>query len=181
MIVGVAYSKPRAALSAAGLAAAFAMAWLQHHITGERHERLRQTTDLERNLANKIAAMSDFEDRNRDELRAQVDKFRVQLGPEGAWNRLVRQFGKDWTVDAGPRDDMDGYSVQVGTFRLQSPVTSDWSKIVEAVKASEQLPGVGIVGFEMKTSGDREHRSVNFVRVEVAIQTVLSTSASARP
>jgi hypothetical protein len=57
---------------------------------------------------------------------------------------------------------------------LKSPATTDWPQIVDAVKASESLPGVGIVGFEMKTSGDHEHRSVDFVRVVVAIQMLRS-------
>jgi len=179
MIDGVAYSKKRAAVSATGLCAAFAMAWLLHHTGGESREQLRRTADLERNMAGQIAALSDCEGQSLDALRAQVGRFRVQLGPEGAWGRVVRQFGKGWTADAGARDDRDGYSVQAGTFRLLSPATSDWPRIIEAVKASEQLPGVGIVGFEMKTSGDREHRSVSLVKVELAVQTLRSAPAPA--
>jgi hypothetical protein len=57
----------------------------------------------------------------------------------------------------------------MGTFELLSPALSDWSKTIEVIGTTESLPGVGIANFEMKTSGNREHRSVDFVRIVVEV------------
>ena len=60
--------------------------------------------------------------------------------------------------------------MQFGTFRLISPVLADWPEIVETLGDSEALPGVGITGIEMRTSGGVERRSLDLVTVRVAVQ-----------
>jgi hypothetical protein len=145
------------------------MALVRHHLASEWDEQLHRTADLEGALSRQIAARSDCRDSDLDELRARVGTFRDQLGPEDAWEHLVRQFGNGWTAEARPRDDRDGYSFQIGTFVKLSPATSDWPAIVELVKTAEHIPGVGIAGFEMKSSGSRERRTVDLVRIVVAI------------
>jgi hypothetical protein len=169
MTKGVAYSMHASALSATGLVAACAMMFAHLHIASEKTEQRRRAVHHEDDLSGRIAAKSDCEDSRLDALRARVGSFRGRLGPEDAWERIVRQFGKDWTAEAGPMDILDGYSFQVGTFLLVSPAISDWPGIIEAVKTAEQLPGVGIASIEMKSSGNREHRALDLVKIVVAI------------
>jgi hypothetical protein len=64
---------------------------------------------------------------------------------------------------------------------MRSPATTDWPDIVDAVKDLEDCPGVRIIEFEMKTSGDRERRSVDLVKIVVAIQTLRSAAIPAIP
>src|ERR1017187_750877 len=104
MTKGVAYSKRLSVVSAAGVAAACAMALVRHHLASEWDEQLHRTADLEGALSRQIAARSDCRDSDLDELRARVGTFRDQLGPEDAWEHLVRQFGNGWTAEARPRD-----------------------------------------------------------------------------
>lgn len=181
MIRGVIFSKSRAAASSTGMAAAFAMVWLQHHSSGISHEHFRRNAELELNLVGQIETLSGFEDRDLEALRAQVSKFRVQLGPEDEWERLVSQLGRDWNAILGQMADKDGYTTKVGTFRLLSPVTSDWPRIIDAIGVLEQIPGSGIVGFQMKTSGDQLHRSVDLVRIDVAIQSFRPSQNPLKP
>jgi hypothetical protein len=146
------------------------MALVRHHLASDWGEQLHRAEDLEGNLSKQIAARADCRDSDLDALRARVGTFRGQLGPEDAWERLVRQFGKGWAAEAGPTDGRDGYSIQIGTFVLLSPAASDWPAIVELVKAAEHLPGVGIAGFEMKSRGSRDRCAVDLVKIKVAIQ-----------
>jgi hypothetical protein len=55
-------------------------------------------------------------------------------------------------------------------MRLKSPSPADWPAIVEAVRVSEGLPGVGVAEFDMKTSGTRERRTVDSVAILVVVQ-----------
>jgi len=169
MTRGVAYSRRYAALSLVALGAAFAMAWLHHHVNGEKIEQRRGAAAFEADLGRRIAARSDCDDPSLRGLRARVGRFREELGPEDAWERLVVKFGRGWTAEAGSRDEKDGYTFQAGTLLLLSSAPSDWPAIVEAVGVAEQLPGVGFSGFEMKSSGDTEHRSLDLVKIVVAI------------
>ncbi len=169
MIRGVAYSKRLLALSAVGTGAVCAMALLHLRLTGERAEQRRRAVDLEGLLSGQIVSMSDCEDSSLEALRARVGRFRVQLGPQDTWERLLRVFGGRWKAEAGTKEDKDGYSLLSGTFVLLSPTASDWPEIVETINAAEHLPGAGIAGFEMKSSGDREHRTVGLVKIVVAV------------
>jgi hypothetical protein len=170
MMRGFAYSQKLLALAGATVGAAFVTALLHHHVFGERIGRRIRAENLEGSLTKQINGMSEFDDSKLDALRAWVGRFRNQLGAEDSWERLVLQFGKDWDAQAGPKDERAGYSFQTGTFLLQSPVPSDWPRIVDAVSAAEQLRGVGIARFEMKASGDREHRTLDLVKIVVEIR-----------
>jgi len=152
------------------ICAALFAAVLHHSMARRRLEESSRVAGLERDLTRQVAEKSGCEQSDLDAVRARVGRFRVKLGPADTWERLVRQLGRAWAGDADSREDRDGYSVQGGTFRLQSPATADWPQIVDSVWASEQLPGVGIVGFEMKTNGNHERRSVDLVKFVVAIQ-----------
>jgi hypothetical protein len=177
MIRGVSYSRWSAAVSAAGIGAALLAVLIHNHDVRSRSARLSEVAGRESDLLAQIGAKSGFDQTSMDALRAKVNRFRVRLGPEGSWDRAVRLMGKAWAAFAEPRDDREGFSVQTGTFRLESPATDDWPQIVEAVKGLEQIPGVGVIGFEMRTSGDRERRSVDLVKVLVAVQTLRSAQS----
>jgi hypothetical protein len=177
MTRGVSYSRWCAAASAAGVGAALFAVLLHHHEIRGRSGRLEEIAAQENDLLAQIAAKSGFDRPAMEALRARVGRFRIHLGPDGSWDRAVRLMGKAWAADAGAREDREGYSVQAGTFRLQSPATNDWPQIVDAVRALGQIPGVGVIGFEMRTSGERERRSVELVEILVAVQTLRSAPA----
>ena len=169
MIRGVAYSRRLFAVSLGAVVAACAMALLHQLLTSGRIERRRRTMDIEGRLSGQILAMADCEDSRVEALRARVGRFQVQLRPEDTWERLMHLFGSRWKAEAGTQDNKEDFSYLVGTFTLLSPTVSDWPKILETIKASELLAGVGISRFEMKTSGTRKHRSVDLVTIAVAI------------
>jgi hypothetical protein len=177
MIRGVTYSDRLLALCIAAVGAVCAMAWLRQHLEGDWLEQRRRAADLEGVLSRQVTAMSDCDDSHLNALRALVDRFRGQLGTEDPWGRLVLLFGKDWTAEPGPRDQGAGYLTQIGTFVMLAPSVSDWPGIVDAVRSAEQLPGVGIAGLEMRSTGDRDHRSLETVKIVVAIRSRLSGSA----
>jgi len=170
MTRGLVFSKALASASSAAVAVACAALWLHAHLGSAISERQRLAADVGSGLAAQIAAKSDFEGARLDALRDRVRRTRLLLGAEDTWDRLVRRFGGRWTVESGPRDERSGSSVQFGTFRLISPVLADWPEIVETLGDSEALPGVGITGIEMRTSGGVERRSLDLVTVRVAVQ-----------
>lgn len=169
MIRGIAYSRLSCALCVTGVGTACLMALVHRHLTGECTNRRCNSADLESSLSSQIASKKGCGESDLDELRKRVERFRGQLGPDDAWMRLVHQFGRRWKVEAGPKEDKDGYSIQIGTFLLTSPTVADWPEIIEAVGAAEQLPGVGIAGIQMRSTGSRKSRSVEIVRVLVDI------------
>jgi hypothetical protein len=166
---GITYSGRLASLCGVTLGAAILMAWLRQDLALRQTLKLRVAGKLEADLGRQIAANSDYEKSNLEALRTRVDRFQYFLGSENTWKEIIQQFGKSWRCEAGTKSDRDGYSVQMGTFELLSPALSDWSKTIEVIGTTESLPGVGIANFEMKTSGNSEHRSVDFVRIVVEV------------
>ena len=171
MIRGLVFSRVLAAASSAAIAAACAMFWTLAELQSKNSEHQRRASGIEAGLSAQIAAKSEFERDRLEALRIRVGLFRVHLGTANTWDRLVKRFGAGWTIEAGPSEDRNGCSVQYGVFSLKSPELSDWPGIIEILKDSEGLPGVGIVEFEMKTSGNLERRSLDLVRIHVAVQT----------
>jgi hypothetical protein len=171
MIRGVSYSKPLAAAGAASIVAACAMYWLRAGAAVNLEDGRRRAFGLEGELAAQIVAWSGFDDGKLSALRDQVKLFRVRLGPAGTWERLIAHLGDRWTEEGTSRDDRNGCTIQLGAFSLKSPSVTDWPRIVEALRDSEALPGVGITEFQMKASGSREHRSIDLVRFRVAVRT----------
>jgi len=145
------------------------MAWLRHHMAGEWLEQRRRAAELEDAINKQVAAMSDCDDPHLNALRMLAGRLRGQLGTDDAWGRLVLLFGRDWTAEAGPKEQRAGYSTQTGSFVRLAPSPSDWPGVVNVVRSAEQLPGVGIAGIEMRSSGDRERRSLDIVKIAVAI------------
>jgi hypothetical protein len=170
MTRGLVFSRALAAACSAAAAAACAAFWLHAHMGSAISRRQRLAADLEAGLAAQIAAKSEYEGEKLEALRDRVRRTRLLLGAEDTWDRLVRRFGERWTVESGPREERSGSSVQFGTFRLKSPVLADWTGIIETLGDSEALPGVGITGIEMRTSGGLERRSMDSVTVRVAVQ-----------
>ena len=171
MIRGIAYSKSRAAACASALGALVAAGSMRHHVASARLSWQRLDAGREGALLAEIAGMRAYESPGPEDLRSQVRGFRARLGAPDTWEKLCVSLGKAWKAGAVRREDRDGYAASTGAFMLSAPSTSDWSRIVDAVRATEQVPGVGVVGFEMRTSGDREHRTVDLVRIEVSAHT----------
>jgi hypothetical protein len=171
MIRGVQYSMPLAGAGVAALAAATVMAWLRFDLNAEIVEQRSSASIAEASLSSQIAAKSIYERERLDALREQIGRFRMRLGTDGTWERVVRQFGPGWNAEMGVRDDRSGYSIQYGIFELVSPTVADWPRIVEAVRESEAVPGVGIAEFEMKASGGPGKRMLDLVRILVVVET----------
>jgi len=171
MIKGVQYSKPLAAGGAAAVIAAFVAIWQHFELGANISEQGRSAAIAESNLRSEVAAKSMFESEDLKALRDRMSRSRIQFGDEGTWGRLVRRVGDRWSAEAGPTDDKGGTSTRYGTIRLLSPSVTDWARIVEAVTDSEETPGVGVAEFEMRTSGSRDRRSLDLVRILIAIQT----------
>jgi hypothetical protein len=131
--------------------------------------RLKSNLEAEAQLAATIAGMRAFSDLELATLRARVTRFRNGLGSPDSWSRAVRLFGAAWNSEAGQRTEKAAYSLQPGVFYLAKPAIADWPSVVEAVGAAEGLPGVEVVAVEMKSSGDRERRTLDLVKVAVAI------------
>lgn len=181
MIRGVMFSRTQAALGAAGLAGALVMA-LVHHALGERRSRwLQEAQERENEVAALIAACGGSDAASLEALRDRVRGFRTRLGPTDTWDRILAQLGAGWRGEPGSREDRGGYAFQEAALSLRSPTTSDWPEILGAVGALEHTPGVSVVGFEMDTSGDRLRRSVDRVKVTVALQTTRETPAPPSP
>jgi hypothetical protein len=179
MIRGVSFSRVLAAAGSAAIVAACATLWLRLEVNSEDLEHRRLASGLEASLSAQISAKAVYDDARLEAMRSRVGRFRLQLGTNDTWDRLVRGFGEGWKAEVGPRDERNGFSIQYGVFRLKSPALADWPEIVERLKDSEALPGVGIVEFEMKTSGSREQRSLDMVRILVAVQTRTTVSSLA--
>lgn len=171
MIRGVQYSKPLAAGAAAVAIASSMLIWQHHELGAKISEQRRNAAIAESNLESEVAAKSMYESEYLNALRDQMSRSRVQLGDEGTWGRLVRRLGDRWSAEPGQMDGKGGQSIRYGTMRLLLPTVTDWAKIVEAVTNSEEIPGVGIAELEMKTSGSRDRRTLDLVRILIAIQT----------
>jgi hypothetical protein len=170
MTRGFEYSRLLAAAASGAVAVAGGMFWLHVALKARWSEHLRRASSVEARMSEQVAALSEFEAEKLEALRSKVGRVRVQLGPEDTWERLIAKLGDSWAVEAGHREERTGCSVQCGVFRLKSPVVSDWPAIVEALKDSEALPGVGIAEIEMQTSGNLERRSLDYVRILVTVQ-----------
>jgi hypothetical protein len=153
--------------AALGCAALVIHAQLASRISG----CLSHFAEVDADLSARITAGSEFENDRLETLRARVSRFRLQLGPSDTWERLANALGSDWTAEVGQREDASACSVQHGQFTMKSPALSDWPGIVERVRKVEALPGVAVAEFEMKTSGGRDRRAVDLVRILVSVQT----------
>jgi hypothetical protein len=110
-------------------------------------------------------------DSNVSESRARVEQYRSLLGPDNAWETLTEKFGDSWLIEAGTKRDRGGSSIQTAMMTMRSPTLADWSKAVVSTGTLELLPGVRIAKFEMRTSGNIDHRSVDLLRMKVEIHT----------
>ncbi len=153
------------------------MSLVHHHLAAERRLWLRENADQVSEINTQVSARAAFDSASLEALRTRVRDLRGRLGAADTWDRILVQLGKEWTGDLGKREDRGGYSAQEGSLVLRSPTTSDWPDILGAVGELERIPGVGVVGFEMSTSGDRAHRSVDLVRITVALHTARPLAA----
>ena len=171
MIRGVQYSLPLAAAGAAALVAVGSMMWLRLGLSSEIVEQRRLASVAETSLSSQIAAKSMYERERLEELREQIGRFRVRLGADGTWDSVVSRIGLGWYAEPGTRNERGTYSIQYGTLKLMSPTVADWPRVIEAVGESEAIPGVGIAEIEIKASGVRGQRTLELVRILVAVQT----------
>jgi hypothetical protein len=171
MKVGITYSKPMAGTAIASLLAALAMAWAYSGLKSDAEGRRRRVSEQDASLASQLAERAPYENSNLEALRAEVGRFKIQLGREGTWDTLAAMVGERWTAEPGQHEDKEGYSIRYGSLSLLAPETGDWPTIVDVVRKCEATPGVEVSGIEIKTSGSRERRSMDLVRLAVAVET----------
>lgn len=166
---GVQYSKGLVILCVVGLGATCGVTWLRQHYSSKWLEEKRSATSVENTLIRRITALSDFEKPRIQTLQKRLGVFMEQLGPADLSDRLVLQFGKDWETGLGHRENKARYSIQEMNLVRRSASVSDWLRILEVVKTIEHLPGARITSFEMRTSGSRQQRSVDVVKIVLVI------------
>ena len=173
---GFAVGRPLLAGALGALGAGCAAFVLHRSLVGQSATRLRAAGEAEAGLASAIAGLHAFGDPELASLRARVTRFRNGLGSPDTWTRAVQLFGPSWNAEAGSRMEKAAYSVQPGVFYLAKPAVADWPSIVDAVGAAEGLPGVEVVAIEMRSSGDRERRTLDLVKVAVAVHARIGPS-----
>jgi hypothetical protein len=171
MIKGITYSKRVAVTCTMVLGAAMLISWLSQKFAAAQDQRLRSTLNLEEQLSRQVAALSEFGDRNLAGLRSYVSHFQLLLGSKDQKETVVRTFGASWARDSGSVEEKEGYSLSTDIYRKVSPALSDWQRTVDILRSLEEVPGVSVTGFEMSTSGDRNQRSVDVLRVKVETRT----------
>lgn len=170
---GFVFSKPL--LAGALVALGLASATFVLHRGLARRESARHLADeeAEAKLAAAIAGLRPFGDPDLASLRTRVTRFRNGLGAPDTWARAVRLFGSSWNAEPGSRMEKAAYSIQPGAFYLAKPSVADWPSIIDAVGSAEGLLGVEVVAVEMRSSGDRERRALDLVKVAVAVHSRL--------
>ena len=166
---GIRYSRKLAILCATSICASCLAAGLRYYNNSRWLAAKRGAAGVERALKHQIGELSGFEDSNLRTLHAKVGEFRGQLGSEDLGDQLSRQFGRDWIIRFGGKEEWSQYSTQVVTLVRRSSSIADWPRIVDAVRDAERLPGVRVVSFEMRTSGNNDRRSVDVVRLVTMI------------
>jgi hypothetical protein len=178
---GVKFSKPLASAAAAAMVAACALSWAQIEKRAEISDQSRRGSARETELSSQIAERSEFDDSSLGRLRKRADQFRGRLGSAGTWERAVNRLGAAWLVASVRQEDRLGCKVQTGTFSLSSTSVGIWPDIVSAVGDLETIPGVGVVKFEMRTSGNVDRRSLDIARIILVVRTSSSTAALHSP
>jgi hypothetical protein len=120
-------------------------------------------------LTRQVTALSDFGDADLVALRSKSNAYQSRLGSEGIWSELEKNYGGSWSIESGAKHENGGSLNQTGILTKISPTVGDWQTAVDTLGTLEHLPGVAIARFEMKTSGDLEHRSVDMLKIVIAI------------
>jgi len=169
MVKGVAYSKPWALAALVGiLVAASAGVWraaVRTDVTRETDAENRRR----RERLQTIAHLAPFDDGQLALARRRAREHPARFAVDADWDRWVAGLGGDWQIS--PREIVihPSYTVSKATARLIAPSVGDWSRIVAAVGEIERRPGFGVVEIELASSGDRRRRTMETVRLVVAM------------
>jgi hypothetical protein len=167
---GISYTKSFAIASATATLASCAVLWMHASINARILEQRRSALEIDSRVSAQIAAKSEFNGERLKDLRAKVNNIRIHLGAEGTWERITREIEKTWIIEGGLIDERGGYSIQYRNLKLRRPLVADWPNVVQTVKDLEALPGVSVAELEIRTSGGRDGRSMDLVRIQLALQ-----------
>jgi hypothetical protein len=170
MNAGIQYSKPLAVLCALAVCTASLPFLYYRRNAAERTLQIKVLESLARNGALQIAARSSFGDSNLASLRLRAAQSQALFAPGDTLDMVVGQLASSWSAESGPNLDRDGFRIQSRKLSMISPSLTDWPKVVDILGALERLPGVGITKFEMRTSGDSDHRNVDKLEIDVEIR-----------
>jgi hypothetical protein len=170
MIRGVSYSRPKAICLAGSLAIAVALGFALHHLETVESEGLLHAQQKRSALEEQISARSHCADADLKALRAEVAGLRERMAKPGAWERLMLQLGRGWGARAARTEERAGCIVQDVVLERRSPSTSDWPEIVSVAADIEKMQGARISSFEMRTSGDKQRRTVDLINILVSIR-----------
>jgi hypothetical protein len=178
---GYEYSKRVAVVAALAVCSAASMYCICKEIEGRCLGRLNSLGRAEIKLEQEIAAMSGVGDSELTALRSTIGRLRVSLDSGDAGDLILRRLGDSWSVEPGPKEDRNGFSLQTSTLRMRSPTPADWQNIVDIIGALERLPGVGIASFEMSTMGDTGRRNIKKMRLGLEIRSRSADSIPGNP
>jgi hypothetical protein len=181
MIRGVSYSKVRAVGFVAGMLMLTMATALRIRWGLGRNEWEVQDASREADLNSRVTALSSCETDDLNALRERINSIRAGLGPPGAWDHLVGLLGKTWTALPASRELREGYTLLNATLVLASASTSDWPLILQTSETIEKAPGASILSFEMKASGDRDRRVVDFVKFTVSVESTQPRKQTSAP
>ena len=156
-----------AALSVVAICTTGLIGWIRGSLAHERIAWVAAAKGSEEELARQIVTLSAFSDAELAAFRSKAKKYRSHLGPESTWNELGKKVGGAWSIESGAKVENSGSTIERGILVRSSPTVADWQDAVDTVGSLELMPGVTVLRFEMRTSGDLEHRSVDLLKIEV--------------
>lgn len=130
----------------------------------------RSDAATESALAAQISAISGCKDEDLEVLRAKIGHIRLQMGDDVTWTRMESKLGAQWQRQGASWTEESGFSLRTEILERRHPDIDDWLEIVRSVKAWEAVPGVSVVAFEMRTSGGRDHRTLDLARVTLSVR-----------
>jgi hypothetical protein len=181
MIQGIVYSKALAlGAGVALLAAVSAAGWHLQAAAAAAEERgsdVRQARELRQSIARK----AEFDDAHLEAARVRAAGHPVPLAAEGAWQEWTAALGPGWQVSVPEVRIHPACVVRLATARLVAPSVGDWPKVVAAVGEIERRPGFGVLEVELASGGDHHHRTMDTVRLVVAMGARRPAAETASP
>jgi hypothetical protein len=166
-------------LCTAVICAAGLMLLTRWYLNLDRTAWLKVTSSSTDALSQQINSLAEFCDANLFALRFRAKTYQSHLGPESTWSELEDRYGKSWSIESGAKHENSESTIQAGILTKISPTVADWQTAVDTLGSLEILPGISVSRFEMRTSGDLEHPSVDIIRIVIEINLHRATSTSA--
>jgi hypothetical protein len=114
--------------------------------------RLQADRELEQAAAERMGALSAYDEAHVASVRAQEADFRRHLGNRGTVETALRSLGPRWVRQSESSSEHGRFATTTERFAMTSPKPADWPVIVDTVEALERLPGAGIRELELRST-----------------------------